>query len=186
VAVRPSGQSFTLAYDRVGLKHLVGRLGKLQPKLVVVEATGGLQRQVVAALWTAGVAMAAVNRAGYGATRGVADYWRRPTASMPSYSHCLRNASNPRRGRRWMRRPRRCRNWPPGAARRGVHGESNVLTEAESDPVDWTVLLLRCQRWATPEVNRDTRLALGRTRQSRGSAQRRREATRLIDGGGRA
>jgi len=61
VAVRPSGHSFTLAYDRVGLKHLVGRLGKLQPKLVVVEATGGLQRQVVAALWTAGVAVAAVN-----------------------------------------------------------------------------------------------------------------------------
>ncbi len=61
VAVRPSGQSFTLAYDRVGLKHLVGRLGKLQPKLVVVEATGGLQRQVAAALWTAGVAVAAVN-----------------------------------------------------------------------------------------------------------------------------
>ena len=61
VAVRPSGQSFTLAYDRVGLKHLVGRLGKLQPKLVVVEATGGLQRQVVAALWTAGVAVAALN-----------------------------------------------------------------------------------------------------------------------------
>jgi len=61
VAVRPSGENLTLAYDRAGLKQLVGRLGKLQPKLVVVEATGGLQRQVVAALWTAGVTVAAVN-----------------------------------------------------------------------------------------------------------------------------
>ena len=51
VAVRPSSESFTLAYHRAGLKQLVGRLGELKPKLVVVEATGGLQRQVVAALF---------------------------------------------------------------------------------------------------------------------------------------
>ncbi len=61
VAVRPSGKSFTLAYHRAGLKQLVGRLGELKPKLVVVEATGGLQRQMVAALWTGGIAVAAVN-----------------------------------------------------------------------------------------------------------------------------
>src|SRR5229473_1770154 len=39
----------------------IRRLGELKPRLVVVEATGGLQRQVVAALWTAGIAVAAVN-----------------------------------------------------------------------------------------------------------------------------
>jgi transposase len=39
----------------------VGRLGKLHPKLVAVEATGGLQRQLVAPLWTGGIAVAAVN-----------------------------------------------------------------------------------------------------------------------------
>ena len=33
----------------------MGRLGELKLKLVVVEATAGLQRQVVAALWTAGL-----------------------------------------------------------------------------------------------------------------------------------
>ena len=37
VAVRPSGESFTLAYYRAGLKQLVGRLGELRPKLMVVE-----------------------------------------------------------------------------------------------------------------------------------------------------
>jgi transposase len=61
VAVRPSGARMTLSNDRAGIKRLVGRLGELKPKLVVVEATGGLQRQVVAGLWPAGIAVAAVN-----------------------------------------------------------------------------------------------------------------------------
>src|ERR1700723_248894 len=61
VAVRPSGERMTLANDRAGIRRLVGRLGELKPQLVVVEATGGLQRQVVAGLWMAGVAGAAVN-----------------------------------------------------------------------------------------------------------------------------
>jgi transposase InsO family protein len=61
VAVRPSGERMTLANDRAGIKRLVGRLAELKPQLVVVEATGGLQRQVVAALWMAEIAVAAVN-----------------------------------------------------------------------------------------------------------------------------
>jgi len=64
MATRPSGQSMTLSYDRAGLKQLAARLNQLHPALVVVEATGGLrQRQVVAALWTAGIAVAVVNPA---------------------------------------------------------------------------------------------------------------------------
>ena len=61
MAVRPSGKSCTFAYLRAGLKQLVARLGELKPKLVVVDPTGGLQRQVVAALWTGGIAVAVVN-----------------------------------------------------------------------------------------------------------------------------
>ena len=61
VAMRPGTERMTVTNDRAGIKRLVGRLGELKPKLVVVEATGGLQRQVVAALWTAGIAVAAVN-----------------------------------------------------------------------------------------------------------------------------
>jgi transposase len=74
VAVRPSGERMTVANDRAGIKRLVGRLGQLKPQLVVVEATGGLQRQVVAALWTAGIAVAAVNPSwvrNFGKGRGV-------------------------------------------------------------------------------------------------------------------
>ena len=74
VAVRPSGERMTLGNDRAGIKRLVGRLGELKPRLVVVEATGGLQRQVVAALWMAGIAVAAVNPSwvrNFGKGRGV-------------------------------------------------------------------------------------------------------------------
>jgi transposase len=57
----PQRESFTLTYDRTGLKRLVGRMGKLKTKLAVVGATGELQRQVAAALWTGGIAVAAIN-----------------------------------------------------------------------------------------------------------------------------
>jgi len=52
----------------------VARLGELEPRLVVVEATGGLQRQVVAALWAAKIPVAAVNPAwvrNFGKGRGL-------------------------------------------------------------------------------------------------------------------
>ena len=55
VAMRPSGERTTLSNDRAGIKRLVARLSELKPRLVVVEATGGLQRQVVAGLWMAAV-----------------------------------------------------------------------------------------------------------------------------------
>ena len=50
VAMRPRNERMTLANDRAGIKRLVARLSEIKPTLVVVEATGGLQRQVVAAL----------------------------------------------------------------------------------------------------------------------------------------
>ena len=56
------GERLTLANDRAGIKRLVRRLGELKPQLVVVgEVTGLQQCQAVAALWTAGIAVAAVN-----------------------------------------------------------------------------------------------------------------------------
>jgi transposase len=74
VAVRPSGERMTLGNDRAGHQRLVARLGELEPQLVVVEATGGLQRQVVAALWAAKIPVAAVNPAwvrNFGKGRGL-------------------------------------------------------------------------------------------------------------------
>ena len=63
VAVRPSAEYVTLANNPAGIRRLVAKLCELKAQLVVVEATGGLQRQVVAALWAAEIAVAVVNPA---------------------------------------------------------------------------------------------------------------------------
>ena len=40
VAVRPSGETWTVAHDEAGLSALVARLRGLAPTLIVLEATG--------------------------------------------------------------------------------------------------------------------------------------------------
>ena len=61
VHVRPAGESFTLAYDEAGLVTLVTRLSALRPALIVLEATGGYEAAVAAALANAGLPVAVVN-----------------------------------------------------------------------------------------------------------------------------
>ena len=50
VAVRPMGDLFVVERNAGGLEELVGRLKVLKPDLVVLEATGGFETVVVAAL----------------------------------------------------------------------------------------------------------------------------------------
>jgi transposase len=61
VAVRPTDQQFTLAYDEAGLQQLLRTLPAPETCLVVVEATGGYQRRVVAELYSAGHFVAVAN-----------------------------------------------------------------------------------------------------------------------------
>jgi len=63
VAVRPSGERFVVARNGAGLDDLVGRLKILKPYLVVLEATGGFETVVVAALAAAGLPVAVANPA---------------------------------------------------------------------------------------------------------------------------
>ena len=63
VAVRPSGERFVVARTGVGLDELVARLKMLKPHLIVLEATGGFETVVVAALAGAGLAVAVANPA---------------------------------------------------------------------------------------------------------------------------
>jgi len=60
-ALRPTGEHFGLPNDHAGIEDLVGRLKRAHPKLVVLEATGGFERAVAAALAAAGIAVAVVN-----------------------------------------------------------------------------------------------------------------------------
>jgi transposase len=61
VHVRPSGQAFAIARDSKGLEQLVSDLRALAPALIVLEATGGFELTVAAALAAAGLPLAVVN-----------------------------------------------------------------------------------------------------------------------------
>ena len=61
IAVRPTGDTWSVANDASGIPEVVQRLAQLHPKLVVLEATGGLQLPVVAALASAGLPLSMVN-----------------------------------------------------------------------------------------------------------------------------
>ena len=61
VAVRPTGESWQVGQDREAIDALVVQLKALAPQLVVMEATGGYERSLVAALGVAGVPVAVVN-----------------------------------------------------------------------------------------------------------------------------
>ena len=60
-AARPSSEAARDANDPSGIAALVSRLKALAPALVVVEATGGLELPLVAALQVAGIPVAAIN-----------------------------------------------------------------------------------------------------------------------------
>jgi len=61
VALRPGRAAWRCANDEAGIAELVGRLRPLGPYLIVLEATGGLERLAVAALALAGLPVAVVN-----------------------------------------------------------------------------------------------------------------------------
>jgi transposase len=61
IHARPSGESFTLAREGKGLAELVDRLKQIAPALIVLEATGGFEVTVAAAVGAAGLPLAVVN-----------------------------------------------------------------------------------------------------------------------------
>lgn len=61
VCVRPSKERFAVSRDEAGLAELVKRLQAIGPNLVVLEATGGYEQIVLAALVGAGLPTVAVN-----------------------------------------------------------------------------------------------------------------------------
>lgn len=61
VAVAPQGETFSFANDEGGIGELVERLRAPSPTLVVLEATGGLEYAVAAALAAEGMAVRVIN-----------------------------------------------------------------------------------------------------------------------------
>jgi transposase len=70
VHIQPTEERFSLAHDEAGVAEVVRRLQGVAPQLVVMEATGGYETTVAAALGSAGLAVAVVN------PRQIRDYAR--------------------------------------------------------------------------------------------------------------
>jgi transposase len=63
VCIRPGGESFVVARTGAGIEELIGRLKKLAPRIVAVEATGGFETVVAAGLASAALPVVVVNPA---------------------------------------------------------------------------------------------------------------------------
>lgn len=61
MAVRPSGEPLSVAYDATGITTVLTQLTQMQPTRIVVEATGGLERRLVRALVDAALPVMVVN-----------------------------------------------------------------------------------------------------------------------------
>ena len=61
VAVRPSGAGWKVSHDEAGIRQLVSRLKTLAPVMVLLEASGGLELSLVAALAAEAVPVVVVN-----------------------------------------------------------------------------------------------------------------------------
>lgn len=59
--VRPSGEQWVTPYTEAEVAQLIGRLKAMQPELIVLEATGGLEVPVAAAMAAVGLPIAVVN-----------------------------------------------------------------------------------------------------------------------------
>jgi transposase len=98
MALRPTGERGAVANDDAGITTLVVRLQAVQPTLIGLEATGGYQRAVVAALAASGlpVAVAPLNR-DRGTLRGSRTIWggRAPVRATLSMSPLVAVRSNP-------------------------------------------------------------------------------------------
>ena len=63
VVVRPSRETFAVERNAAGVEKLAARLRELSPHIVALEATGGFETMVAAALGAAGLPLAIVNPA---------------------------------------------------------------------------------------------------------------------------
>jgi transposase len=61
VCVMPEGRAFAVTNDQTGIDELLECLGRLRPKLVVLEASGKHERPAAAAIAACGIAVAVVN-----------------------------------------------------------------------------------------------------------------------------
>ena len=79
VAVRPTGDRWEVPHDEAGVRRLVSRLKTLEPVMVLLEASGGLELPLVAALAAEAVPVVVVNPRRCGTLPEQRGSWPRPT-----------------------------------------------------------------------------------------------------------
>ena len=85
VAVRPSGDNWSIDYDETGVAGLVDRLQAMRPAAVLLEATGGLEVPLASALAAAALPVVVNPRqVSMPNTNGSVDEPRRPATSSNS------------------------------------------------------------------------------------------------------
>jgi transposase len=99
IHLRPSGESFTVDHDDGNVAALVERLVALAPALIVLEATGGMEVRLAAALAAAGLPVAVVNprqvRAFARATGRLAKTDRLDAQAIARFAEAVRPAARP-------------------------------------------------------------------------------------------
>lgn len=61
VCIEPAVQTLHVAYDEAGIKQIVVRLNEVNPTLIVMEATGGLEVRIATELASKGLPVAVIN-----------------------------------------------------------------------------------------------------------------------------
>lgn len=61
VCIEPAVQTLHVAYDEAGIKQIVVRLNEVNPTLIVMEATGGLEVRIATELASKGLSVAVIN-----------------------------------------------------------------------------------------------------------------------------
>jgi transposase len=100
VALRPTGDRWTVPNEETGIAARVGRLQAVQPPLMVLAATGGYHRAVVAALAAAALPLVVVNprqvRDGAQATGPLAKTETLDARVVAHFAEAVRPALRPR------------------------------------------------------------------------------------------
>ena len=90
VAVRPTGQRWAASYNETGVEELVSQIVDIGPAMVLLEATGGLEVPLVAALAAAALPVVVVN------PRQVRDF-ARATGTLAHFADAVRPSVRPLR-----------------------------------------------------------------------------------------
>jgi hypothetical protein len=106
VHLRPTGETFSVGHDEAGLIALTERLVPCAPAIVALEATGGYEVTVAAALASAGLPWRWSTHGKSGTSPGRRGSSPRQMPSMRASSPCSPRRSGPSPGRYPMRKPR--------------------------------------------------------------------------------